>query len=139
MSLPRIVGALAGALATLLGLIVLVGWAIHSAVLIQVAPYLAPMQRNTAASFVAIGLALLGVASNRLRLAFIGSAIAAGFAGASILEYLIRANVGVDELLGAGVYHDSDIVAGPHVAGHSVVFHLAGLRVHVGATQSCHE
>ena len=102
MSLPRIVGALSGALAILLGSVVLLGWAIHSSVLIQVAPYLAPMQRNSAASFVAIGLALVGVATNRPRFAFIGSAIAASFAGAAILEYLIRANVGVDELLGVG-------------------------------------
>jgi len=101
MSLPRIVGALSGALAIVLGSVVLVGWAIHSSTLIQVAPYLAPMQRNTAASFVVIGLALVGVATNRPRLAFLGSAIAASFAGSAIIEYLIRANIGVDELLGA--------------------------------------
>ncbi len=102
MSFPRIVAALSGALAIVLGLVVLMGWAIHSATLIQVAPYLAPMQRNTAASFVVIGLALVGVATNRPRLALTGSAIAASFAGSAILEYALQAKFGVDELLGAG-------------------------------------
>ena len=58
MSWPRMTGAVCGALAILLGSVVLLGWAIHSPLLIQVAPDLAPMQRNTAASFVLIGLAL---------------------------------------------------------------------------------
>ena len=59
MSWPGMTGALCSVLVILLGAIVLLGWAVHSPLLIQVAPDLAPMQRNTAVSFALIGLALL--------------------------------------------------------------------------------
>ncbi len=95
-------GALSGALAILLGSTVLVGWAVHSAFLIQVTPNLPPMQRNTAAGFILVGLALLGMALARPRLTFIASAVTASLAVASLLEYLFHANFGIDELLGAG-------------------------------------
>jgi len=101
MSWPRMTGALFGALAILLGSFVLVGWAVHSTFLIQVAPDLAPMQRNTALSFSLSGLALLGIVMSRRRLVFIGSAITATLAAVSLLEYLFRVNFGIDELLGA--------------------------------------
>jgi signal transduction histidine kinase len=95
-------GAICGALAILLGSVVLVGWAVHSTFLIQVAPDLPPMQRNTAVGFVLCGLALLGIALGRPRLTLIGSAIAAVLAAASFLEYLFHASFKIDELLGAG-------------------------------------
>jgi len=57
----RITGALGGALAILLGSVVLTGWVVHSSFLVQVAPNLAPMQRNTAVSFILSGIALLGI------------------------------------------------------------------------------
>jgi signal transduction histidine kinase len=85
MSLPRMTGALCGALAIVLGSAVLLGWAIHSTLLIQVAPNLAPMQPDTAVSFVAIGLALVGIAIGRPRLTFIGAGLAAALAGASLV------------------------------------------------------
>ncbi len=100
ISLPRMTGALCGALATLLGSVVLVGWAVHSTFLIQVAPNLAPMQRNTAVSLALSGLALLGIVMRRPRLTFIGSGITATLAVVSLLEYLFGANFVIDELLG---------------------------------------
>ena len=102
MSWPGMTGALCGILTILIGVIVLLGWAIHSPLLVQVTPDLAPMQRNTAASFVLIGLALLGIVWKKPRLTFLSSAITATFAAASLLEYLLRANFGIDEILGAG-------------------------------------
>jgi signal transduction histidine kinase len=101
MSWPGLTGALCGLLAILLGSVVLLGWAAHSPLLIQVAPDLAPMQRNTAASFVVIGLALLGIVWSKPRLTFVTSAITATFAGATLFEYLLRTNFGIDEMLGA--------------------------------------
>src|SRR5579863_4019198 len=86
LSWPSRTAALAGALAILLGLTVLIGWAIHALILIQVAPNLAPMQRNTAFGFVLIGLALLGMALGRPKLTWIGSAPVAALAVASLLE-----------------------------------------------------
>jgi two-component system, sensor histidine kinase and response regulator len=96
------IGALTGALAILLGSVVLLGWVIHSGLLIQVAPNLPPMQRNTAVGFVLIGLASLGIVINRPRILFIGSAGTATLAAASLLEYLFHTNFGIDELLGKG-------------------------------------
>jgi signal transduction histidine kinase len=101
MSLSKITGAVCGTLVILLGLVVLVGWAIHSPFLVQVSPDLAPMQRNTAASFALIGFALLGIVMNRPRLTLIGAAITATIAISSLLEYLFQASFGIDQLLGA--------------------------------------
>jgi hypothetical protein len=90
MSVLRLTGALCGALAILLGSVVLVGWAVHSAVLIQVAPDLAPMQRDAAVGFALSGLALVGIVMSRPRFTFIGSAIPATLAAAALLEYLFH-------------------------------------------------
>ena len=99
---PGLAGALAGALAILLGLVVFVGWAVHSTFLIQVSPNLAPMQRNTAVSFILCGLALLGIVMGRPRLTLIGSAVTGTLAVVTLLEYLFHANLGIDQLLGVG-------------------------------------
>jgi two-component system, sensor histidine kinase and response regulator len=93
-------GGLCGALAVALGLVVLGGWAFHSLFLIQIAPNLAPMQRNTAMSFALSGLALLGGVINRPRRTFVFSGITALIAAGSLLEYLFHANFGIDEILG---------------------------------------
>ena len=87
MSSPRITGAVFGALVTLLGLAVLVGWTIHSTLLIQIVSNLAPMPPTTAAAFVATGLALLGTVTNQRRLTLIGAAIAAISACWTLVEY----------------------------------------------------
>lgn len=100
LPLPKMAAAICGAMAILLGLVVLVGWAIHSTFLIQVAPNLAPMQRNTAVSFVLGGIALLGIVLGRRRLTLIGSVVVGMLSAGSILEYLFGANFGIDELLG---------------------------------------
>jgi PAS domain S-box-containing protein len=80
MSLPRVTGALSGALTILLGSAVLLGWAVHD---------LPPMQRATAVSFALSGLALLGIAMGRPRLTFFGSAVTATLAAVALLEYLL--------------------------------------------------
>ena len=101
MSWPGMTGALSGVLAILLGSVVFLGWAVHSPLLVQVAPDLAPMQRNTAVSFALIGLALLGIVWSKPRFTLITSAITATFSAVTLFEYLLRANFGIDELLGA--------------------------------------
>ena len=105
LSAPRLsllgMGApVCGALVILLGSIVLAGWAIHSTFLIQVAPNFAPMQPNTAISFLLSGIALIGMAIGRPRLAVMASAITASLSLASLLEYLFHTNFGIDEILG---------------------------------------
>jgi signal transduction histidine kinase len=103
MSWPGITGAFCGILAILLGTVVLTGWTIHAPLLIQVTPDLAPMQRNTAVSFALIGLALLGIVRKKPRLTLIGSTITGTIAAASLFEYLLRIDFGIDEFLG-GAY-----------------------------------
>jgi signal transduction histidine kinase len=96
----RITGALCGISAILLGSLVLLGWATHSAVLIEVVPNLAPMQRNTAVNFILCGIALLGIVLGKPRLILTGSAIAAVISASTVLEYFLHTNFGIDELLG---------------------------------------
>lgn len=101
LSWPGITGALCGILTILLGIVALTGWAIHAPLLIQVMPDLAPMQRNTAISFALIGLALLGIVHRKPRLTLIGSVVTGAVAAASLFEYLLDVNFGIDELLGS--------------------------------------
>jgi PAS domain S-box-containing protein len=101
---PQRVAVGAGAASFLLGLTVLVGWYTHSLLLIQILPYLPPMQRMTALSFALCGLALYLIVTSRPK-------AAAAMAVATLpllltttvgLEYLLNINFGIDELLGPG-------------------------------------
>ena len=100
MSLPRMIGALCGALATLLGLVVLLGWALHSPFLTRVSPDLFPTQPDAAIGFALSGLALLGIVRSRPRFIFIGSAITVMLGAASLLENLFHAHLGLNEIGG---------------------------------------
>jgi len=101
LSWARKIGAICGVLAILLGSAVLIGWAIHSPLLIQIAPGLDPAQRTTALGFALCGIALLGIVSRRLRITLTSSALTAALSIASILEHLFHASFGIDEFLGA--------------------------------------
>ncbi len=101
MSWPKITGAICGALATLFGSVVLVGWTIHSPFLIRLASHLLSMHRNTAVCFIVSGLVLAGVATGRSRLVIAGSCFAAAVGAATFLEDLLHVNFGIDELLGS--------------------------------------
>ncbi len=100
MSRSRLTGVLCASITMVLGLVVLAGWAVHSTLLIQIAPNLAPMQRNTAVSFVLCGLAILGTVVGRPRLVFLCAFSAAVIASLTLLQYAFRANFGIDQLLG---------------------------------------
>ena len=82
----RVTAAISGALAILLGLAVLLGWAFHSTLLIQVAPNLPPMPFSTAVCFILIGFALLGTVLSRPRLTWIDSTLAATLAAVSLFD-----------------------------------------------------
>ena len=84
MSWPKRIGALSGALAILLGTAVLIGWAVRSAFLIRISPSLPPMQRITAISFAAAGMALLGIALSKPRWTFVASGVVAALAVVSL-------------------------------------------------------
>jgi signal transduction histidine kinase len=82
----RITAAICGALAILLGSAVLAGWAVHSAVLVQIAPHLPPMPFSAAVCFILIGFALLGIVLSRPRLTWIHSVLAATLAAVSLFD-----------------------------------------------------
>ena len=105
-SWPRLTGTICGVAAIVLGLVASLGWAIHSSFLIQVAPHLAPMQRNTALNFVGCGIAVLGVVRGLRRLTFWGCGMAGTVALFSLLEYVTHANFGIDQLLGSAYITD---------------------------------
>ena len=87
LSLPKRTGALCGAVAILLGLTVLLGWAVDAAALIQVASDLPMMQRDAALCFVFIGLAFWGIGIGRPRLTSIGCALTASVAVVALIGY----------------------------------------------------
>jgi signal transduction histidine kinase len=112
----------------LLGLAVLLGWAIHSTVLIQVIPDFAPMQRNTAISLLFTGAALWATAVNRPRLVFITCLGTAALAALTLLEYGFSVNLGIDQLLGAAYV----ITKSPHPGRMSPTTSICFLAVAMG-------
>ena len=100
-SWPRRIGALCGALTSMLGIIVLVGWMARSTFLIQIAPHLPPMRLNTAINFALSGLAILGIAASRRRMVLISSGMIAAVAGFSLLQSLLQFSIGIDQLPGS--------------------------------------
>ena len=88
VSFARMTGAVCASLTILLGSVVLLGWALNSTYLIQLATGMAPMQRTAAVTFIICGLALLGIALAKPRLTKICTAAAAILALAALLENL---------------------------------------------------
>jgi PAS domain S-box-containing protein len=89
-----------GVAVSALGAAVLTGWYIHSTLLIQVLPTAAPMQRMTALGLLVSGvsLALAGTGRNRMAAA---CALFVFLQGILVcLEYILSAQLGIDQLLG---------------------------------------
>ncbi len=123
-------GALvAGALTILLGAVVIVGWHTGATTLIQVLPNFVPMQYNTALGFVLCGLGLLLGVWGRSRLALIAGALAGLVGGATLLEYVLGVDLGIDQL-----FHVHDITVktshpGRMAPNTALCFSLVGLAV----------
>lgn len=83
-----------------LGIVVLIGWQIHSLVLIQGVPTLAPMHRMTAFSFLLSGIALLLLNAGHRRAAAFCARFTLLLAIVICLEYALGTNFGIDQLLG---------------------------------------
>jgi PAS domain S-box-containing protein len=87
-----------------LGLVVLLGWALDIGVLKSLHPSLVSMKANTALAFLLVGAALLleqepGVTRGRRRAARILAAAAALIGAATLLEYALGLDLGIDQLL----------------------------------------
>jgi PAS domain S-box-containing protein len=94
---------LAAAIATLLGVVTLTGWAFRLPILTSVVPGSLEMKANTAIAVILCGLALLILvdrASKRLERLGQGLALAACVIGlATLAEYLFGWQMGIDELI----------------------------------------
>jgi PAS domain S-box-containing protein len=98
---PKRMSLAAGALATALGVAVLVGWLLGYLPLIQVFPSVAaPMQRMTALGFLLSGLALIFAAQGRRGISVLMQFVVFFMSILVILEYVLGLNLGIDELLG---------------------------------------
>ena len=96
---PNRVVAVAGGLAAALGVAVMVGWHTRNLSLLQIHPAFIAMVYNTAAGFVACGMALLAVARGRPALA-----VPCGFAAVALgllvlIQYAGGVDLGIDQLL----------------------------------------
>jgi len=100
---PRRISLVAGTLSGILGLAVLVGWRMGYLPLIQVFPSVAaPMQRMTALGFLLSGVALVLAALGHRRTAAGLQLFVFGMSVLVMLEYILKINLGIDELLGPG-------------------------------------
>ena len=124
----------AGALTTLLGLVVIIGWQTNNVTLVQVLPTFVPMQYNTALGFVLCGLGLLAVIFGRKRAALVFGGLAAAIGIATLLQFIFGLNFGIDQF-----FHDHDITVktshpGRMAPNTALCFTLIGLAVVARAT-----
>ncbi|MGE0683836.1 MAG: PAS domain S-box protein [Candidatus Binatia bacterium] len=89
----------AGGFSLVLGILVLTGWFAHIPLLVQLRPTLAPVQPNTAVLFILSGLGLLTLVTERLHLTGIAGALAVLICTLTLLEYLLHADFGIDQVL----------------------------------------
>ena len=99
MSSGRIAALTAGGLSAVLGLLVIVGWHTHIAMLVQVHPTFVPMLYNTALGFVLCGAGILAAALGAGRLARLAGAVAGALGLLTLLEHLFGVDLGIDQLL----------------------------------------
>jgi PAS domain S-box-containing protein len=98
-STAALIAAASGASVAVLGGLVVAGWLTVAVALIQVLPGLPPMQYNTALAFMICGAALLAAALDLRRPAALLGGLAAVIGLATLFEYLVQADFGIDDLL----------------------------------------
>ena len=101
-SILRFFVVLGGALSSILGIVVLVGWYTHNITLIQVLPTFVAMQFNTALSFLLSGLGVIALARENRSAS--STSIVCGIAVIlvgllTLVQYIFVINLGIDELL----------------------------------------
>lgn len=82
----------------LVGLIVMVGWVVKNNSIIQLHPYFAPMQFNTALCFTFIGLAMIGVLFKKKPLVRVTVTLAGSISLLTVIEHLFGLDLFIDNL-----------------------------------------
>src|SRR5215212_2617994 len=98
-SAAALIAAASGASVAVLGGLVVAGWLTVAVALIQVLPGLPPMQYNTALGFMICGAALLSAALDLRRPAALLGGLAALMGLATVSEYVLQSDLGIDDLL----------------------------------------
>ncbi|MFL5402308.1 MAG: ATP-binding protein [Gemmatimonadales bacterium] len=98
-STAALIAAASGASVAVLGGLVVAGWLTVAVALIQVLPGLPPMQYNTALGFMICGAALLAAALDQRRPTALLGGLAAVIGLATLFEYVVRSDLGIDDLL----------------------------------------
>lgn len=93
-----LISAIAGSGSLALGLVVMAGWYMESASLVQIVPGFAPMQFNAAAGFILAGAALLAWSGRYMAVLHACWGLLVLLAGLTLYQYLAGVNLGIDTL-----------------------------------------
>jgi len=96
--ISRVIVVATGALSSILGAVVLVGWYSHNTLLIQVSPTFVPMQYNTALGFFLSGLGVMTLFFGQLRIARVSGIVVGLVGGLTLIEYVGGLDLGIDQL-----------------------------------------
>lgn len=118
----------------IMGAMVIVGWFSHTTVLVQVTPYWAPMQVNTALGFLIVGAGLKYSIANANR-ATRTTAYGLLLLGlATLLQYICGVNLGIDELFIDAYLLTETSHPGRMAPNTAVCFTLAGTALYIMQT-----
>lgn len=82
----------------LMALVVIAGWYLHQAILIQVLPHFAPMQYNTALGALLAAVGILGLVRRRVDIAAVCGGLVLLVGGLTLIEYGFHVDLGLDNL-----------------------------------------
>jgi PAS domain S-box-containing protein len=107
--LPKLAPAVTGAVAVVLGLTVVTGWHVGSAVLVRIRPDLVPMPYAAAIAFAVAGVGLLLAVTGRHKAAGVAGLLVGAIGALSLMQDFLHIDPGVDHVFGAL----SDFMAAP--------------------------
>lgn len=129
MQLNLVISRLTGFITLLLGAVVLLGWYLHEPALIQVNPAFVPMQYNTALGFALAGLALLGLAWSKPKLAKVAGSITLVIGALTLVEYIFAVDLKIDQLFMEHYIDTKTSNPGRMAPNTALCFSLTGIAV----------
>jgi PAS domain S-box-containing protein len=96
---PQFITWVAGGISVSLGLVVMAAWHLRLTVFLEVLSNFLPIRYNSALAFLLNGLALLALLKGWLRLTAGLSLVVVAIGGLTLLQYLFKVDLGIDQLL----------------------------------------
>jgi PAS domain S-box-containing protein len=127
--LLKLVLVTSGSLATVLGLLVVVGWHTHSEAFLNVRPNFVAMVYNTALGFILCGTGIIAIALNRPRWATPGAVLASAIGLLTLGEYLFGVDLGIDQLLMKHYINVANAYAGRMAVSTAAFLFAAGAAI----------